>query len=676
LTSTNTEILESNFSIALTAPPSVLAVSGGVDELLGFKADDFLTGKLTLQSRIHPHDQDIVEVLFSTDIKITSGTFNIRLRHADSRIRCIKGQYTKVKDPTTKIITLELLLQDAKSLWQKQCGHTMMTSFKAMMENTHDYIYFKDRNHVFTGASQTLVAITDPSEHWTDLIGKTDYDVFSEEYADNYYDLEKQVFNGVHVAHQEQETLDNTGNKGWVDNRKEPIKNDDGEIVGLFGIARDITSGKLIENSLARSETKFRTLFDSTNDAILMLDEKGFFDCNQAALDLFGLQSGEEISTYHPADLSPPIQACGTDSVTLAKRYIKTAMQEGTAHFEWFHKRVDSETPFFAEVLLTSLTLDGRLILQTTVRNITDRKKIESELKENQERLSLATMSNGVGVWDLDLQTMGLVWDNSMFSLYHIDRADFTGAVDAWEKLLHPDDRERSEQELQDAISDKKPFDTQFRVIWPNGEVHYIKAVAKVFRDENGKALRMLGTNVDITEHKHLEEELTRQAHLDYLTGLSNRRHFMAQGEVELSRAIRYDTPLSALMLDIDSFKKVNDTYGHQAGDNVLQALSKVSQDTLRQVDIIGRIGGEEFAVILPETEAEEALNAAERLREAIAKTEVAMSAGLPIRFTVSIGAITLHDKDTNIDMLLNQADKALYEAKETGRNKVCVGRS
>jgi len=351
-------------------------------------------------------------------------------------------------------------------------------------------------------------------------------------------------------------------------------------------------------------------------------------------------------------------------------------MQEGTAHFEWFHKRVDSETPFFAEVLLTSLTLDGRLILQTTVRNITDRKKIESELKENQERLSLATMSNGVGVWDLDLQTMGLVWDNSMFSLYHIDRADFTGAVDAWEKLLHPDDRERSEQELQDAISDKKPFDTQFRVIWPNGEVHYIKAVAKVFRDENGKALRMLGTNVDITEHKHLEEELTRQAHLDYLTGLSNRRHFMAQGEVELSRAIRYDTPLSALMLDIDSFKKVNDTYGHQAGDNVLQALSKVSQDTLRQVDIIGRIGGEEFAVILPETEAEEALNAAERLREAIAKTEVAMSAGLPIRFTVSIGAITLHDKDTNIDMLLNQADKALYEAKETGRNKVCVGRS
>lgn len=546
LTSINTEIVESNFSIALTDPPSVLAVSERVYELLGFKADDFLTGKLTLQSRIHPHDQDIADELFSTDIRTISGTFNIRLRHADSRIRCIKGQYTKVKEPTTNIITLELLLQDSKSLWQGQYDHTTMTNFKAMMENTHDYIYFKDRNHVFTGASQTLVVITDPSEYWTDLIGKTDYDVFSEEYADNYYKLEKQVFNGVHVAHEVQETLDNAGNKGWVDNRKEPIKNDDGEIIGLFGIARDIT----------------------------------------------------------------------------------------------------------------------------------DRKTIESALKENQERLALATISNGVGIWDWDLQTLEMVWDDSMFSLYHIDRADFTGIIDAWERSLHPDDSERSEQEVQDAISGKKPFDTEFRVIWPNGEVHYIKAVAKVFRDENGKALRMLGTNIDITERKHLEEELTRQAHLDYLTGLSNRRHFMAQGEVELSRAIRYDTSLSALMLDIDFFKKVNDTYGHQAGDNVLQALSKVCQDTLRQVDIIGRIGGEEFAIILPETEAEEALDAAERLREAITKTEVTISAGLPIRFTVSIGVITLDDKNINIDMLLNQADKALYEAKETGRNKVCVGRS
>ena len=128
------------------------------------------------------------------------------------------------------------------------------------------------------------------------------------------------------------------------------------------------------------------------------------------------------------------------------------------------------------------------------------------------------------------------------------------------------------------------------------------------------------------------------------------------------------------MMLDIDFFKNVNDTYGHQVGDTVLQVISKICQDTLRQVDLAGRLGGEEFAVILPETAAKEALEVAERLREAIAKSEVTLPTGLPIHFTASIGVTTLRDKNVNFDMLLNQADKALYEAKGSGRNKSCVG--
>ena len=238
----NTEV---RISLSQANPMVALSVSEGIDALLGYRADDFLTGKVTLQSRIHAHDQDIAEMLFSKETNPASATFNIRLRHADGRIRCFKGQYTKKVDNTGNGILLDLLLQDAKNLWQQQGDQTMMVNFKAMMENTNDYIYFKDRNHAFTGASQTLVAITDPSEHWTDLIGKTDYDVFPEEYADIYYSLEKQVFAGIHVAHEEQEYVGNDGNKGWVDNRKYPIGNDVGEIIGLFGIARDITEQKM-----------------------------------------------------------------------------------------------------------------------------------------------------------------------------------------------------------------------------------------------------------------------------------------------------------------------------------------------------------------------------------------------------------------------------------------------
>lgn len=179
----------------------------------------------------------------------------------------------------------------------------------------------------------------------------------------------------------------------------------------------------------------------------------------------------------------------------------------------------------------------------------------------------------------------------------------------------------------------------------------------------------------DITERKLFETELKRQAHIDHLTGVSNRGYFMDQAELELSRASRYDNPLSLYMLDIDFFKKVNDSHGHKVGDLVLVKLAEVCRQTLREVDIIGRVGGEEFVILLPETDIVEATEVAERLRESIAKLKVPLEGGLPLHFTVSIGVTSLASKDDNLDVLLNQADKALYEAKETGRNKVCVAK-
>lgn len=174
-------------------------------------------------------------------------------------------------------------------------------------------------------------------------------------------------------------------------------------------------------------------------------------------------------------------------------------------------------------------------------------------------------------------------------------------------------------------------------------------------------------------ENRYAQEELERRAYTDYLTGLANRRHFLEQAESELARTLRYGRELSILMLDVDRFKKVNDTHGHKVGDIVLQRLSAVCRATLRDVDIVGRIGGEEFAVLLPETGREQAMDAAERLRAAIAAAQVTLSGGLPLHFTASIGVATLSEKDANVDMLLNQADQALYRAKGEGRNRVCT---
>lgn len=183
-----------------------------------------------------------------------------------------------------------------------------------------------------------------------------------------------------------------------------------------------------------------------------------------------------------------------------------------------------------------------------------------------------------------------------------------------------------------------------------------------------------------LTSFNHLQRDLQesykkieQQAHVDYLTGLSNRRYFLELAEQEISRATRYKSSLAVCMLDVDYFKKVNDTYGHKVGDILLQKLSELFNESLRNIDIVGRIGGEEFAILLPETDSVHAIEVAERLRKLVEGTKITLETGLPLKFTVSIGIAMFDGKGENIDTLLNSADQALYQAKSSGRNKVCM---
>jgi len=176
-------------------------------------------------------------------------------------------------------------------------------------------------------------------------------------------------------------------------------------------------------------------------------------------------------------------------------------------------------------------------------------------------------------------------------------------------------------------------------------------------------------------EVKLSHEALEAQVRKDFLTGMLNRRYFIELAEAELIRSERYERPLSVFMLDVDHFKKINDTHGHNAGDAVLRRLGEIMQKTLREVDVIGRMGGEEFAILLPETTLENAARVAERLREKISLQAISLSGGLPLHITVSIGVAALSGRDLNIDTLLSFADEALYEAK-LERNQVRVSAS
>jgi len=176
-----------------------------------------------------------------------------------------------------------------------------------------------------------------------------------------------------------------------------------------------------------------------------------------------------------------------------------------------------------------------------------------------------------------------------------------------------------------------------------------------------------------LAEKKRQAHEFERQAQSDSLTGISNRRHFNALGQRELSRIRRQNGTLSALALDIDYFKRINDRYGHHTGDQVLKAVADFCARQLRENDVFARMGGEEFAIVLPDTGVETAAQVAGRLREGVEKLKVALDSEETVSLTISIGIAGFSGPEDTLDSLLKRADKALYAAKGSGRNRVCI---
>jgi diguanylate cyclase (GGDEF)-like protein len=184
--------------------------------------------------------------------------------------------------------------------------------------------------------------------------------------------------------------------------------------------------------------------------------------------------------------------------------------------------------------------------------------------------------------------------------------------------------------------------------------------------DENGEVTNFVATYKDVTIQMQLEQKLENLATTDSLTQVNNRYKINAEIDKHIARSKRYGEPFSILMLDIDHFKQVNDTYGHYVGDVVLKDLSKIVKHNIRQVDSFGRWGGEEFILILENTQKESAIQIAEKIRDIISITTIADH----YKITVSIG-VSEYQQDELKSALLQRVDTALYEAKENGRNQV-----
>jgi diguanylate cyclase (GGDEF)-like protein/PAS domain S-box-containing protein len=242
-------------------------------------------------------------------------------------------------------------------------------------------------------------------------------------------------------------------------------------------------------------------------------------------------------------------------------------------------------------------------------------------------------------------------------------------------EIIHQEDRETVARAMAAAGKAPSMKELEFRVVCKDGSVRWCAAVSQPAIDTQGRNVGFRASIRDISDRKALQQQLELAASTDPLTGVVNRRRFFHTAEAELYRARRYDRPLVLALVDIDHFKRINDTHGHAVGDDTLKTLAHAFANRLRRSDLFARFGGEEFVLLLPETQLGDGLRLCERLRQMVETIKLQIPGkSEPFGFTVSVGVADLQHEGDSLNQLLARADAALYKAKRDGRNQVAYG--
>ena len=572
----------------------------------------------------------------------------------------------------------------------------------------------------------------------------------------------------------------------------------------IYCVWRDVTERKKSEAALLRSEVRFRTLYESTSDAVMVLDENRFVDANTAALKLFGVNSVQEFCSCDPADLSPSTQPCGTDSKSLASQHLAISSTNGSHAFEWVHQRADTGGIFSADVLLNAITLEGEHFYQATVRDITARKQAESLLEKSSRRFHDLVVSTDGVVWEGDASTFvfNYVSENAERMLgYPI--ADWL-QPGFWANHIFEEDREYAMQYCVACTGRLENHDFEYRFVAHDGRVVWLRDIVRVV-EQDGKPRWLRGLMIDVSAQKLVEQQLlasqealydtalhkqavldgmadavitisvqgviesfnvaasrifgyapqeaigrnvamlmpephrshhdvylqhhgttgearvvgslrevqgqrkdgslfpmslvvtkldhagkisfvglardiTRQrqdeedirqlAYFDSLTGLANRRLLMDRLKQAMLASARSARHGALMFLDLDHFKLLNDSQGHETGDALLIQVSNRLTACVREGDSVARLGGDEFVVLLTglSTLVEEAVtdteNAAHKILEALGQPYQLQD--VPHTSTPSIGIVLFMGESETLNELLKKADTTIISSDIT----------
>ena len=422
-------------------------------------------------------------------------------------------------------------------------------------------------------------------------------------------------------------------------------------------LTREISERRNIEKELQSSENRYRSLCNASFEGIIISDNGVIVEANTVISQVLGYPVSELTGMAVVEIFAPKVR----DDVKakIQAKYEKTYESVGLTK---------AGVEFPVEIQARQFLYKNRQVRCAAIRDLSKRYKTRDALRESENKFRAVVTGAHDAIIMIDGYGKVMFWNKAAERIFQYAENEIMGK-NPHEIIAAPAFFKKFKEEYPNFQQTGKGGaigrTIELTALKKGGEEFPIElSLSAIQIQEKWCAIAVIR---DITERKKMEAELRRLATTDALTGVDNRRSFMEKAEHEIRRAQRYGNPFAMIMVDIDFFKSINDKYGHQAGDLVLQKMAQAIKSALRKSDIFGRIGGEEFSIVLIETERETALMTGERIRSCIEALSI-NTGKETIHITVSIG-VTFFKEGDDISTLSKRSDEALYAAKEKGRN-------
>ncbi|MGO9750656.1 MAG: PAS domain S-box protein [Solirubrobacteraceae bacterium] len=653
--------------MAVTLPDGRFArVNSALCELLGYSELELLD--MAFSDITHPGDlaesADQIDGALAGEIE--RGLMDRRYQHRDGTVIWARSSFALVRGDTGEPVFLIAQLEDVTA--ERKAAQTV-AQLAAAVESSYDAIITK----ALDGTVITWNAAAEQiyGYHAAEMVGRDSALLAPGEARERELRaMLERVGRGERVEHFETTRRTKRGAVIDVSMTVSPIRDQSGAVVGASTVARDITLAKhRADRALAEAQERFRSAFEHAPIGIALVAPDGrWLQVNQALCEIVGYTSPElRALTFqditHPDDL-------GAD-LALVNQLVAGEISSYQIEKRYLHKN-GHEIWVLLSASLARGTDEQPLHFVSQIQDITASKQAASALAEAQERFRSAFEDAPIGMALAELDGNFVQVNQALCEITGYKAAELCAT--SFAAITHPDDA-AGDRELTDALlrGTLDHYHREQRYLRASGEPVWVALDATVLRDRDGKPQQLLGQVVDITKRRRLEQELRHLAGHDPLTGLPNRRRLEAELDRHVAYVNRYGDRGALLVLDLDHFKTVNDTLGHNTGDQLIVSVAGLLRQRMRASDTVARLGGDEFAILLPEADAGTAQRVAAEIVRDISRNAVVLSGHQPRRVTASIGVVLIKQALANGEEVLVNADLAMYDAKEAGRDRFAM---